>query len=100
MLRLRFPRADDHRKSRSGRSALLPLQRVKGKKVTCTVKYSASASSAKCKNLRWRLMRGGHAYSHGRTDTPRLQLDLSHLRKGRYVIHVQGQAKNTVIVVS
>ena len=84
-----------------GSSALLPLQRVKGKKVTCTVKYSASASSAKCKNLRWPT-RGGHAYSHGRTDTPRLRSPepLSHLRKGRYVIHVQGQAKNTVIVVS
>jgi hypothetical protein len=73
--------------------------KVKGKtkvKVTCTVKQGASASRAR---LHWRLMRGGHAYSHGTARHGRLQLDLGKLRPGRYALHVQGQAENTEIVV-
>ena len=69
--------------------------KVKGKKVTCKVTYS---SSAKRKDLRWRLMRGDHAVSHG-TGQGTLRLDFAHLPKGRYLLHVQGQRKSTVIVV-
>jgi Divergent InlB B-repeat domain/Collagen triple helix repeat (20 copies) len=69
-------------------------QKGKKVKVTCTVKATASAS-----RVNWRLMRGGQAYSHGTTRANRLQLDLSNLRRGRYVLHVQGERKGTVIVV-
>jgi hypothetical protein len=65
-------------------------------KVTCTVKQGASSSSTR---LRWKLMRAGHAYSHGVSRDGKLQLDLSHLRPGRYVLHVQGQEGGTRIVV-
>jgi hypothetical protein len=73
--------------------------KVKGKtkvKVTCTVKQGASASRAR---LHWRLMRGGHAYSHGTAHRGRLQLDLGHLRPGRYVLHVAGQRTGTRILI-
>jgi hypothetical protein len=42
-------------------------------------------------------MRDGHAYSHGTAGNGRLQLDLSNLRRGRYVLHVQDQ--RTAIVI-
>jgi len=70
------------------------MQKGKKVKVTCKVKQSASSS-----RVRWRLSHGGKTRSHGVTKSGRLQLDLSHLRKGRYVLHVQGQGKGTVIVV-
>jgi hypothetical protein len=69
-------------------------QKGKKVKVTCTVKTKASSS-----RLRWRLMRAGRSYSHGNVKHGRLKLDLSHLRPGSYVLHVQGQKGGTRIVV-
>jgi hypothetical protein len=66
----------------------------KGKKVKVTCKVKASASASK---VRWRLMRSGHAYSHGTVRKGRLHLDLSNLRQGRYVLNVQGQRTRIVI---
>jgi List-Bact-rpt repeat protein/collagen triple helix repeat protein len=63
-------------------------------KVTCTVKAPASSS-----RLRWRLMRGGKAYSHGAAQHGHLSLDLSNLSKGRYLLHVQGQKGGTRILI-
>jgi Collagen triple helix repeat (20 copies)/Divergent InlB B-repeat domain len=72
---------------------------VKGSnKVVCTVKQSGSSGRHRLR-LRWRLMRGGHAVSHGATGAARLQRTLNRLRPGRYALHVQGQRKNTPIVV-
>lgn len=63
--------------------------KVKGKKVKCKVKLAAPASSAR---LRWRLMHGGHAVSHGKTSTARLQQVLNNLPGGNYVLRVKGQS--------
>jgi Divergent InlB B-repeat domain len=73
--------------------------KVKGKtkvKVTCTVKQGATSSNAR---LGWRLMRSGHALSHGTASHGRLHLDLSNLRPGHYLLHIQGQRGATSIVV-
>jgi hypothetical protein len=64
-------------------------------KVTCTVKNAKSSASS----LRWRLMHGGHVVSHGNTGVRRLQQVLNDLRKGRYLLHVQGQKGGTEIVI-
>jgi Collagen triple helix repeat (20 copies)/Divergent InlB B-repeat domain len=63
-------------------------------KVTCTVKQSASAS-----RVRWSLMHAGNVVSHGKTGVNRLQQVIDCLRPGRYVLHVEGQRKGTVIEV-
>ena len=68
--------------------------KVKGKKVTCTVKY---ATTSKRKNLRWRLTSGGRTVRHGATASAR-RLDLGHLANGRYVLHVQGQKATAVVI--
>ena len=54
----------------------------KGKKVkvTCTVKQSASSSSAG--SVHWRLIHGGHMISHGKTNVARLQRVLNDLPGG------------------
>jgi hypothetical protein len=78
-----------------GRDAKVTCK-VKGKKVTCKVKLVASASSSA---VHWRLMRAGRTYRHGRATGRHLNLNLSNLRPGRYVLHFQGQRKNTVIVI-
>ncbi len=65
--------------------------------VTCKVSYTASASSS---SVKWRLMRAGRTYRHGRTTGRHLNLDLSNLRPGRYALHFQGQRKSTEFVVS
>jgi hypothetical protein len=70
--------------------------KVKGKKVKCTVKQS---KSSKRHRLRWSLMHGGHAVSHGRTDVRRLQGILNHVRPGRYVLRVEGQKGGTRIAI-
>jgi hypothetical protein len=57
------------------------------------------SSSNKRRQLRWRLMRAGHAYSHGTTRGRRLRLDLGNLRRGRYVLHIQGRKAGIPIVV-
>lgn len=72
--------------------------KVTGKKVKCTVKATSKRAQRR-QHLRWRLMRGGHAVSHGATSVPRLQRVLNHLRRGRYALHVQGQSGSTVIAV-
>lgn len=64
-------------------------------KVTCTVKQGASASSAP---LRWRLVRAGHAVSHGTSGDGRLRF--GRLRPGRYRLHVAGESGATPIVVA
>jgi Collagen triple helix repeat (20 copies)/Divergent InlB B-repeat domain len=68
--------------------------KVKGKRVTCTVKYSKSAST---QSLHWRLMRGDHSVAHGTTKDA-LRLNLSHLPSGRYVLHAG--KKSTPIVIT
>ena len=55
-------------------------------KVKCTVKTASSS-----KRLAWRLMHGGHAISHGKTSSARLQQVLNGLPGGHYVLQVQGQ---------
>ena len=68
------------------------------KKVVCKVKYvKSNKKHGKRHHLRWRLMSGGHATSHGKTSVNRLNRVLGHLRPGRYVLHVNGQ--KTVIVI-
>jgi hypothetical protein len=62
--------------------------KMKGKtKVKCTVSGAKASSS----RVRWRLMQGGHARSHGATSTARLQRVLDGLPEGRYVLRVEGQ---------
>ena len=70
--------------------------KVKGSKVTCTVKQQ---KSNKRHQLRWRLMHRGHAQSHGTAENGHLDLDLGHLRPGRYRLHIAGQKGATEIVV-
>jgi hypothetical protein len=70
--------------------------KVKGKKVTCTVKYAKSSST---QSLRWKLMRGDHAISHGTTKGA-LRLDLSNLRAGHYTLHTGGKSTSIVIAPS
>jgi Divergent InlB B-repeat domain/Collagen triple helix repeat (20 copies) len=65
-------------------------------KVTCTVKQSVAASSSR---IHWRLMREGHAYSHGTARAGRVDLDLSSVRPGNYRLYVQGQRGATSIQV-
>ena len=70
------------------------------KKVKCTVKVTYPKNNKRQHrryHLRWRLMSGGHATSHGKTSVNRLNRVLGHLRPGRYVLHVNGQ--KTVIVI-
>jgi len=72
--------------------------KVRGKtrvKVTCTV----GSASSKRRQLGWSLRRNGHTYQHGRIHGRHLRLDLSHLRKGRYLLHIDGSKGGTVIVV-
>ncbi len=72
--------------------------KVKNKKVVCKVKYvKSNKKHSKRHHLRWRLMSGGHAQSHGKTTIRRLNRVLSHLKPGRYVLHVEG--RRTVIVI-
>lgn len=66
-------------------------------KVNCTVK--SAKSGVKAGSLSWRLSHSGHVVSHGKTEGSRLQLDVNHLREGRYLLHVQGQERSTVIVI-
>ena len=62
--------------------------KMKGKtKVKCTVANAGASSS----RLRWQILRGGHARSHGRTTAARLQRVLDGLPEGSYVLHVDGQ---------
>ena len=44
-------------------------------------------------------MHGGKAYGNGTTKNGRLQLDLSSLHEGRYVLRVQGQKGGARILV-
>ena len=82
--------------------------RQKGKhvKVVCVLKTGNSSHKkrhGKRHHLRWRLMRGGHAYVHGwarvRHGRAPVHLDAGHLRIGHYVLHVQGQRGGTRIVI-
>ena len=74
-------------------------------KVTCkmngtkTVVCKVQQSNANNANslLRWRVMRGGHAQSHGSTTVARLERILGQLSPGRYVLYIQGS--RTVIVI-
>jgi Divergent InlB B-repeat domain/Collagen triple helix repeat (20 copies) len=64
----------------------------KGKvKVTCTIKAGAATAS-----VNWRLTRAGRTVRRG---TSHGSLYLSRLPRGRYRLHVQGQADSTLIVV-
>jgi streptogramin lyase len=69
-------------------------------KVTCKVQLVASASSV---SLRWYLMRAGKAYASGTTRTRHrragIHLDLSNLRKGHYLLRLQGHRGGTRIIV-
>jgi hypothetical protein len=67
---------------------------AKKPKVTCTVKQDATASAAR---LRWRLMRGGHAVSHGTARHGRIQLGA--LPLGHYRLKVEGRKGATAIMV-
>ena len=69
--------------------------KVKGKKVTCTVKYAKASTQS----LRWKLMRGDHAISHGTTKGA-LRLDLSNLRAGHYTLQAGGKSTSIVIAPS
>jgi hypothetical protein len=64
--------------------------KMKGKtKVKCTVKNASSSSASR---VNWRVMRSGHAVSHGTTSATRLQQVLNGLADGNYVLRVQGQS--------
>ena len=65
-------------------------------KVKCTVKTSAQSSASR---VCWRLMHGGHAVSHGKTSSARLQKVLNGLSDGNYVLQVKGQSGGTSVVV-
>jgi hypothetical protein len=66
--------------------------KVKGKKVKCVVKQAKSNRRRhKRSRLRWRLMQGGHAVSHGRTSVRRLQRVLNRAPRGNYVLRIAGQ---------
>ena len=69
--------------------------KVKGKKVTCKVKYAKSSTQS----LHWKLTRGGHALSHGTTKGA-LRLDFSNLRAGRYTLYAGGISTSIVIAHS
>jgi Collagen triple helix repeat (20 copies) len=76
----------------------------KGKRIVvrCRVKINkkrhGKRSHSKRDRVRWRLMHGGHAVSHGRTSVPRLQHVLNHVRSGRYVLRVAGQGGTRLFV--
>jgi len=89
------PQGPEGKQGPAGKVTCKVKQKGKKVKVTCTVKSASASSSA----LRWRLMRAGHAYSHGVARHGRLDLDLSHLRTGRYQLHIQGQKGATSIVI-
>lgn len=89
------PQGPQGKEGPAGKVTCKVKQKGKKVKVTCTVKSAGASSSA----LRWKLMRHGRAYSHGVARDGRLQLDLSHLRPGRYELHVGGQAGATTIVI-
>jgi len=70
-------------------------------KVTCKV----ATVTARRARVNWRLTRGGHVYAHGTTQArhhrARIRLNLSHLGKGRYQLHLQGRGHHgTTIVVN
>jgi hypothetical protein len=68
---------------------------TKKPKVTCTVKQDAIAFAGA--RVRWRLMRGGHAVSHGTARHGRIQLGA--LPPGHYRLQVEGRKGATAIVV-
>ena len=59
------------------------------------MKYTASASSSRAK---WRLMRAGRTYRHGRTNGRHLSFGLANLRPGRYVLRVAGQGGKRISI--
>ena len=68
----------------------------KGKKVKVTC---VTPTSSKRHHLRWRLMRGGRTVEQGTSGRHR-RVTFGGLDKGRYALHVQGQQRNTAIVVN
>ncbi len=73
-------------------------------KVTCKVRHHKVKCTATPTNrrhrLRWRLMRAGHAVSHGTTHGTTLRLKLGHLRPGSYTLHIRGQRGATRIEIA
>jgi len=67
---------------------------AKRPKVTCTVKEEATAFATR---VRWRLMRSGHAVSHGTARQGRIQL--GHLPPGHYRLKVEGRRGAISVVV-
>jgi len=69
--------------------------KVRGKKVRCVVKAQNKRGhrrrGKRHQRVRWALMQGGHAKSHGKTSLARLQRTLNHAQPGRYVLRIQGQ---------
>jgi DNA-binding beta-propeller fold protein YncE len=63
-------------------------------KVTCTVKEEPTATATR---LHWRLVRGGHAISHGTTRHGHIRLGA--LPPGHYRLKVEGRQGATAIVV-
>ena len=72
-------------------------QHGKKAKVTCTVKYTGQASSTH-RSVRWKLTRHGRTVAHG-TSTKTSQVRLRGLKRGTYILRLQGQHQDTVIHV-
>lgn len=67
---------------------------AKKPKVICTIKDDPTATATR---LRWRLMRGGHAVSHGATRHGRINLGA--LPPGHYRLKVEGREGTAAITV-
>ena len=66
----------------------------------CRLKVGKSHNKRNAKRHRvsWRLMQGGQAVSHGRTNVRRLQRRLNHAPSGRYVLRIAGQGGSRISI--
>ena len=85
------------RVSTRGRHVKVVCRLKTGKSNNNKNKHKKSNKRGNRRRLRWALISGGHARSHGKTTIHRLNRVLGHLKPGRYVLHVQGQRQVIVI---
>lgn len=75
-------------------------QKGKRARVICRVRQNKKNKRAgkRTRRVRWAVMQGGHARSHGKTGVRRLQRVLNNLPQGRYALRVKGQKGMRIVV--